>query len=272
MVLFPMLCSGPFAYIIAELCSALPEDGGYVVWSLSAFGPFMALQVGYWGWLSGIFSRVLRIGLLYELIVTTALGVALPSVVAYFVKAGVAILLAVPSLLGARVLTKTLLVCMLACVLLPFGVLTVWGFSEASVASRAYVQTTSDKKTDWVQLIHTLYWSYNGFFWVSACGGRVRNPARAFPHAIYFTYLLVVMLYLLPMLASYSATRTQWLMLENKEFVHLAHTIGGSFLHGVIVFASACGLAGMYIAQVFCDGYQVSGMAEVGLVPEVLRR
>uniref|UniRef100_K3WYS8 Amino acid permease/ SLC12A domain-containing protein n=1 Tax=Globisporangium ultimum (strain ATCC 200006 / CBS 805.95 / DAOM BR144) TaxID=431595 RepID=K3WYS8_GLOUD len=270
MILFPMLCSGPFAYIIAELCSALPEDGGYVVWALSAFGPFMALQVGYWGWLAGIFGRVLRVGLLYDLVAKAA-GMSLPGVAEYFVKAGLGIIFAVPSLLGSRVLSRTLLVCMMLCVLLPFGVLTVWGFSEASVVSQDVQTTYKDKSTDWIQLINTLYWSYNGFFWVSTVGGRVRNPARAFPHAIYFTYLLVVMLYLLPMLASYSATRTDWLVLQDKEFVHLASTIGGTVLHVVIVFASACGLAGMYIAQVFCEGYQVSGMAEVGLVPEVLR-
>lgn len=30
LVLFPLLCSGPFAAVIAELCSSLPEDGASI--------------------------------------------------------------------------------------------------------------------------------------------------------------------------------------------------------------------------------------------------
>lgn len=271
LVLFPMLCTAPFAYIIAELCSALPEDGGHVMWVLNAFGPFMAFQEGYWAWLAGIFSRVLRVGLLYELI-ATACEWHLSTVAAYSIKAGAALLLSLPSFLGARVLSRTLLVCLLLCVLFPFAVLTAWGFSQATLVNHDDVKTTSDESTDWVQLINTLFWSSNGFYLTSTFGGRVFNPARAFPHVIYFTYLIIVMLYLLPLLATYSATRKHWLVMENKRFEALAYTIGGSLLHGVIVFATACGLAGMYMAQVFCEGYQVSGMADAGLAPELMKK
>lgn len=271
LVLFPMLCTAPFAYIIAELCSALPEDGGHVMWVLNAFGPFMAFQEGYWAWLAGIFSRVLRAGLLFELI-ATACGWHLSTTAAYVVKTGAAVLLSLPSFLGARVLSKTLLACLVLCVLLPFAVLTAWGFSQATLVNDVYIKTATDDSTDWVQLINTLFWSSNGFYLTSTFGGRVFNPARAFPHAIYLTYLLIVMFYLLPLLATYSAARKHWLVTEDKQFLALARTIGGSFLHSVIVFATASGMAGMYMAQVFCEGYQVSGMAEAGLAPELMKK
>ena len=37
---------------MAELASALPEEGGYVAWVRRAFGPFWGFQVGWWSWIN----------------------------------------------------------------------------------------------------------------------------------------------------------------------------------------------------------------------------
>jgi amino acid transporter len=37
---------------MAELASALPEEGGYVAWVRRAFGPFWGFQVGWWSWVN----------------------------------------------------------------------------------------------------------------------------------------------------------------------------------------------------------------------------
>ncbi|MBI3490949.1 MAG: amino acid permease [Acidobacteria bacterium] len=44
----PLIWSLPVAAAMAELSSALPEEGGYVVWVKRAFGPRWAFQVGWW--------------------------------------------------------------------------------------------------------------------------------------------------------------------------------------------------------------------------------
>jgi len=36
---------------MAELASAMPDEGGYVTWTTRAFGPFWGFQVGWWSWL-----------------------------------------------------------------------------------------------------------------------------------------------------------------------------------------------------------------------------
>ncbi|RLN20852.1 hypothetical protein BBJ28_00001005 [Nothophytophthora sp. Chile5] len=269
-VLWPLLVSGPMAYIFAELCSALPEDGGYVIWVLSAFGPVAGLQAGYWGWVSGVFSRVYRIALAYNML-ASSFGFSLSDASAFFIKAAVAVVLTVPSLLGARAVSYTTLAILLVAVLLPYVLLTVWGYAHETFTVTG-IDTSTGKTIDWIDLANTLFWSYDGFHLISTFGGRVRNPARTFPHAIYFAYVLVYMLYLLPMLASYTATRRGWVDRDDWSFVALASTIGGSFLHGVIVFSTVVGLLGMYLTRVFCEGHQLSGMAEVSLAPSMLRR
>ena len=41
----------PVALAMAELASAMPDEGGYVTWTRRAFGPYWAFQVGWWSWI-----------------------------------------------------------------------------------------------------------------------------------------------------------------------------------------------------------------------------
>src|SRR6202158_2591070 len=52
LTLTPLLVSMPVALAMAEMASALPEEGGYVAWVRRAFGPFWSFQVGWWSWLN----------------------------------------------------------------------------------------------------------------------------------------------------------------------------------------------------------------------------
>lgn len=245
--------------------------GGFVVWALNAFGPVAAFQTGYWAWLASVFGRAYRVALAFNLLV--AVFDLSPSwAVGFALRAAAAIVFTVPSLLGTKVLSRTLLVVLLGCVVAPYAVLTAWGYSQASIVPNTAIKTSTGASTDWVGLGNTLFWSFDGFHLVAAFGGRVLNPARAFPHAIYFTFLTIYVAYLLPTLASYSAVREQWRQLTDWSFPALANTIGGRALHGLIVFATVAGLLGSYMAQVFSDGYQLSGMAEMALVPLSLKK
>src|SRR5713101_7141019 len=44
----PLLWSLPIALMVAELSSAMPEEGGYYVWVRAAMGKFWAVQEGWW--------------------------------------------------------------------------------------------------------------------------------------------------------------------------------------------------------------------------------
>ena len=51
LVLTPIFWSLPVALAMAELASAMPDEGGYVTWTRRAFGPYWAFQVGWWSWI-----------------------------------------------------------------------------------------------------------------------------------------------------------------------------------------------------------------------------
>src|ERR671937_1211907 len=50
LLLTPLVWSLPVALAMAELASAIPDEGGYVTWVRRAFGPFWSFQVGWWSW------------------------------------------------------------------------------------------------------------------------------------------------------------------------------------------------------------------------------
>src|SRR4051812_26779402 len=58
-VLLPWLWSFPTALMTAELSTAMPEDGGYVVWVEKAFGRFWGFQEGWLSWLCSFADNAL---------------------------------------------------------------------------------------------------------------------------------------------------------------------------------------------------------------------
>ena len=57
--MIPWLWSFPTALMTAELSSAMPEDGGYVVWVERAFGRFWGFQEGWLSWLCSFADNAL---------------------------------------------------------------------------------------------------------------------------------------------------------------------------------------------------------------------
>src|SRR5574341_158502 len=58
-IILPWLWSLPTALMTAELSTAMPEDGGYVVWVEKAFGRFWGFQEGWLSWLCSFADNAL---------------------------------------------------------------------------------------------------------------------------------------------------------------------------------------------------------------------
>ncbi|RLN96514.1 hypothetical protein BBJ28_00022913, partial [Nothophytophthora sp. Chile5] len=281
MVLYPLLVTGPYAYIVAELCCAFPEDGGFTVWVLNSFGPFWGFQVGYWSWIAGIFNTALLPGLFLE-ILRDYYDVVIPSGIAsYCVKATLALIFTLPCLVGTRVVSRTC-VALLACVLLPVLVFTIWGYSRARdvgdlfefkhEANVIHEDLGDDEQVgavdiDWALLLNTLFWAFDGINMASVFGGEVANPARVYPRAIALTVVLTVVTYLVPMPAAILVDDPNWTYFTHDSYPALAESIGGSVLQGFFVFSSCCSIAGLFVSGIFCKSFQLSGMGDAQLLP-----
>ncbi|KAG6616614.1 Amino Acid-Polyamine-Organocation (APC) Family [Phytophthora cinnamomi] len=279
MVLYPLLVMGPYAYIVVELCCAFPEDGGFAIWVLNAFGPFWGFQVGYWSWMAGIFNTALLPGFLLQ-ILSDSYGVSIePGVACYATKTALAVLFTMPSVLGTKVASRSCVI-LLVCVLVPVLIFTVWGYSRArdyedlSEVRHESIELhagdniqVGEKAIDWALLLNTLFWKYDGINIASVFGGEVANPAGIYSRAVTLTVVLTVLTYLVPMPAAIIVDDPNWTYFTRDSYPQIAASIGGPVLKALFVFSSCCAAAGLFISGVFCEAFQLAGMGESQLLP-----
>ncbi|KAK1935334.1 Polyamine transporter RMV1 [Phytophthora citrophthora] len=285
-LLYALLVAFPFAYIVAELCTAFPEDGGFTVWTLNAFGPFWAFQVGYWSWVAGVLRGALMPGTLLGLLTRYYNIEIKSSAVAYFIKAAIGIILAIPTFLGSRTVGRLSIVVTIV-VIFCFSVFTIWAVVKTSDVDDLFqirrehveydvdakdVVSTGDVAIQWTTLLNTLFFKFKGINNASVFGGEVKNPAHSYSRAIAYTCLLILATYIIPMTAGIVSDALPWFLLDRDSFPFFAYYVGGRFLRTLIQIASCCGSAGMCMAALHAKTFLVSGMAENRLVPKVLAK
>lgn len=284
LVVYPLLVTLPYAYTIAELCSALPENGGFAAWTHSAFGAFWGFEVGYWAWVAGVLKGALLPGFLLDILLQYS-GTTIHSTVGkYLIKALIAIVLTVPNLLGTKFVERSTRV-MLGCVLVPALVFTIWGYAKAidfeDLGELRHEKIVYDTKKqdeiqsgalaiEWNVLINTLFWSFDGVNMASVFAGEVYNPASNYPKALAIVVALTFASYILPLPAAVVTDRPNWTMFTHYSYPTIARSIGGKLLEGVIVCSSVCTIMGVFVARLFCSTYTIGGMAENELMPAVL--
>ncbi|KAG7397908.1 hypothetical protein PHYBOEH_011975 [Phytophthora boehmeriae] len=270
LLLFPFIFGIPIAYVTAELSTTFPQDGKFSgCWVGSTRLTFLLML-----------SRRLHMATF-----TDVYGSIDSPVAEYFVKAAIAVLLALPNLLGIRIVGRGMAV-MSIFVMIPFTVLFIWGLIRASnwgeigEVRRAdieydvndnFVSMSGSVDIDWSLLINTLFWNFNGAVNMSVFGGEVSTPGRTYPRALLISVLLVTLTYLAPLFAATVYNSPHWTTWEEGSFSSIARDIGGGFLSNWVVLATFCSNAGMYIAELFCDSFQLLGMAECGLAPAVFK-
>ena len=72
----PLVWSLPVALAMGELASALPEEGGYVVWVQRAFGRFWGFQAGWWSWINSFVDVAVYPALFAEYLATWRPGMS----------------------------------------------------------------------------------------------------------------------------------------------------------------------------------------------------
>jgi amino acid transporter len=106
---------------------------------------------------------------------------------------------------------------------------------------------------------------------MSVFGGEVVNPGRTYPRAMLISVLLIALTYLVPLFGATAFNSPHWTTWEDGSFSSIASDLGGQSLSTWIMLASFGSNAGMYIAELFCDSFQIMGMAQCGLAPAFLK-
>ncbi|MQM14375.1 hypothetical protein Taro_047305 [Colocasia esculenta] len=211
-LVFPFIWSIPEALITAELATAFPGNGGYVVWAAEAFGPFAGSMMGFWKYFSGVINNasypVLCADYLSRLSARFSGGAPRGAAITGFTLA-----LSFLNYTGLKVVGWAT-VALGTASLAPFVVMAA--AAAPKVRPSRWLRGGKRKqrsRTEWGLYLNTLFWNLNTCDNASTIAGEVERPQRAFPRALLGAGLLTCTGYMLPLLAATGALdvpQEQW--------------------------------------------------------------
>lgn len=263
-LIFPLVWSVPEALITAELATAYPENGGYVVWVSSAFGPFWGFQEGFWKWFSGVMDNALYPVLFLDYLkhsfpVLEQLAVRIP------ILLGITVSLTYLNYRGLNIVGLAS-VALAAFSLFPF--LVMGALAIPRIKARRWL-VVDFKVVDWRGYFNYMFWNLNYWDKASTLVAEVEDPSRTFPKAIFGAVILVVLSYLIPLLAGTGAYRSDAGKWTDGYFAEVGMLIGGSWLKWWIQAGSAMSNLGLFEAEMSSDAFQLLGMSELGMLPGI---
>jgi amino acid transporter len=268
LLLTPLLWSLPTAFMIGELASALPAEGGYYAWVRRGLGNFWGFQEAWLSLASSIFDMAiyptLFVAYLARLVPWAATGHH-----GEMVALGVVATCAALNIAGIRVvgITSLWLFFLLSA---PFALMVLLAPFEAGRLAHAHTAPV----TSTVGLLGgTLIamWNYMGWDNASTIALEVERPQRTYPRAMIAAVVLVALSYVLPVLAV-KMTGVPASAFETGSWADLAGLMAGTWLRVALVLGGMMSGFGMFNALVMSYSRLPLAMAQDGMLPRVFAR
>ena len=266
--LTPILWSLPTAFMIGELSSALPAEGGYYAWVRRAMGNFWGFQEAWLSLVASIFDMAI-----YPTLFVAYMTQLFPwfSVNHRGVVVGLTVVIVCAGLniAGIRVVATTS-IWLFFLLSAPFAIIVM--LAPFKYGALAHVTTTP--ATVNVGIIGGLLismWNYMGWDNASTIAVEVERPQRTYPRAMLATVALVAISYILPV-AAMSLTKLSPAAWETGSWAEIAGLVGGRWLRIGMVLGGMMSAFGMFNALVMSYSRLPLAMALDGMVPQVFAR
>jgi len=263
LLLTPILWSLPTAFMIGELSSALPFEGGYYAWVHRAMGRFWGFQEA---WLSLVAS-------IFDMAIYPTLFVAyLTRLFPWFsqghrgviVGLAVVVVCALLNIAGVRVVSTTSL-WLFFVLSAPFAFMVVLApFKYGALLHAVTTPTTS--RVDLIGGLLIAMWNYMGWDNASTIATEVERPQRTYPRAMLAAVALVTLTYVMPVAALWM-TRLAPAAWETGSWADVAGLLGGSLLRIGLVLGGMISAFGMFNALVMSYSRLPLAMAQDGMLP-----
>jgi amino acid transporter len=268
LLLTPILWSLPTTYMVGELASALPEEGGFYAWVRRAMGDFWGFQEAWLSLVASVFDMAIypTLFVLYLTRVFPWFSVNGRGIVVGLVMITVCVVL---NIRGVRVVGATS-VWLFVLLSAPFAAIVVLApFRYGSLANAVTTPTTLH-----VGIIGGLLvamWNYMGWDNASTIATEVDEPQKAYPRAMMATVALVALTYILP-IAAISFTRLSPAAWETGSWADVAGFVGGPLLRITLVLGGMMSAFGMFNALVMSYSRLPLAMAQDGMLPGVFAK
>jgi len=265
LLLTPLLWSLPTAFMIGELSSALPYEGGYYAWVRRAMGNFWGFQEAWLSLVASIFDMA---------IYPTLFVLYLERLFPWFseghrgVMVGLAVVVACAllNIAGVRVVSTTSLWLFFA-LSAPFALIVILTPFKYGALLNA-VTTPSESNVGIMGGLLICMWNYMRWDNASTIATEVERPQRTYPRAMLLAVLLVALTYIVPVAAVWMTglAPTAW---ETGSWADIAGLLGGPLLRVALVVGGMFSAFGMFNALVMSYSRLPLAMAQDGMLPRV---
>src|SRR5277367_1841949 len=271
LLFLPVLWCLPTAFMIGELSSSLPCEGGYYAWVRRGLGNFWGFQEAWLSLAASIFDMAI-----YPTLFVFYLKQFAPwfGVGNHGVMAGlfVVVTCAALNMAGVRVvgITSLWLFFLLSA---PFALVVVLApFKVGALADAHAVATTaSGSELGLIGAVLVAMWNYMGWDNASTIAQEVERPQRTYPKAMIAAVVLVSLTYILPVLVMY-ITGVPASSFETGSWGDLAGLLGGNLLRVALVLGGMMSGFGMFNALVMSYSRLPLAMAQDGMLPKVFAK
>ena len=271
LLFLPVLWSLPTAFMIGELSSALPEEGGYYAWVRRGLGDFWGFQEAWLSLAASIFDMAIypTLFVFYLKQMSPWFGTANHGIYAGLF---VVVTCAALNLAGIRVVGVTSL-WLFFLLSAPFALVVVLApFKLGTMADPHAVPTATGLGLLGGVLV--AMWNYMGWDNASTIAQEVERPQRTYPQAMIAAVILVALTYVLPFAAVYLTGAPSALFGEDGSWATVAGALGGKiagfeWLRFLIVLGGMMSAFGMFNALVMSYSRLPLAMARDGMLPKV---
>ncbi len=270
LLFLPVLWCLPTAFMIGELSSALPQEGGYYAWVRRGLGNFWGFQEAWLSLAASIFDMAIypTLFVFYLKQMSPWFGLGNHGIYAgLFVVATCAIL----NLAGIRVvgITSLWLFFLLSA---PFAVIVVMAPLKIGALTEAHAAPAATG-LGLLGGVLVAMWNYMGWDNASTIAQEVERPQRTYPRAMMAAVVLVALTYVLPFTVVYLAGVPSSTFGEDGSWATVAGALGGrimgfEWLRFLIVLGGMMSAFGMFNALVLSYSRLPLAMARDGMLPK----
>jgi amino acid transporter len=274
LLFLPVLWCLPTAFMIGELSSALPAEGGYYAWVRRGLGNFWGFQEAWLSLAASIFDMAI-----YPTLFVFYLKAMAPwfGVGNHGIYAGlfVVVTCAALNVAGIRVvgITSLWLFFLLSA---PFALIVVLAPFKMSAMVGAHAAPAATGM-GLLGGVLVAMWNYMGWDNASTIAQEVERPQRTYPKAMIAAVVLVALTYVLPFLAVYFSGISASAFGSDGAWADVAGIIGGKFLgfewlRFLIVLGGMMSGFGMFNALVLSYSRLPLAMARDGMLPKIFAK
>jgi amino acid transporter len=265
LVVTPLVWSFPVSLAMAELASAMPDEGGYVTWVRRAFGRFWSFQVGWWSWVDSFVDVAVYPALFVEYL--KFWYPAMTSRERWLLAVAFIVALTALNVLGVRPTGRAAVV-LSVLALLPVAALVVVGLT--TLARLPWQPLATERHSLGAGLglgLAVVMWNYSGWDTPSTCLGEARSPEHGFRRALFVTLPVIAAAYVLPVALVLASGTSDWTRWQTGALPALARAMGGGWLGQAIALGAVVSTAGLFMTLLLTNSRLPYVLARDGLLP-----